>query len=39
MAGLKAVQMPGASLMKQKECVIGQPAADPILENAVPKDI
>lgn len=39
MVGLKAVQMPGASLMKQKECVIGQPVADPVAENAVPKDI
>lgn len=41
MAGLKAVQISDVLIMKWMKIryVIGQPAADPVTENAVPKDI
>ena len=41
MAGLKTVQISDALIMKwiPKRVVPGQPAADPVTENAVPKDI
>lgn len=41
MADLKTVQISDALIMKwiPKRVVPGQPAADPVTENAVPKDI